>query len=99
MKTKSSEDYINDLTGLMEHPDLRGYLPSVLNLKDSEVSEGVIERCIPVDEAIEILSGILRADREGAIKSPELMHIVPHVKRLYRAHCASMRNSKALHRR
>jgi len=76
----TSDDYMEGLLSLLHHQELRGYVPTAITTKDFEMPNGSVEECMPVNQIIDILLGILAAHRDGAIRSRELLRIVPRVK-------------------
>ena len=78
--SKTSDEYLEGLQWLVHHEELRGYVPTAITTKDFEMPDGSVEPFMPVDQIVDILLGILQAHQDGAIRSPELLRMVPHVR-------------------
>ena len=78
----TSDEHMEHILWLVHHEELRGYVPTTITTKELEMPDGSIEECIRLDQVIDLVSGILHAHEDGAIRSFELLQIVPHAQSL-----------------
>jgi hypothetical protein len=93
-RSTDAVDYLDGILWLLEHEELRGYMPTVISVRDFEMPDGGVETCIRGTDVIDICLGFLQAHQDGAIRSEELLRMVPRTKVALKAYRELMRRAK-----